>query len=594
MSETQETAVSRTEQPVSMEMLRYKEELAEKMGLPSPFGMQLMKQVAQDLLDSGMVPKHFAGNPMAVFMAAMRGREMGLQPMESVLETFWAAPGGRLGMYANKMLDLMHRNGIKTKFLREDAEGCEIVFTPANGHEPYTGKFLIEEAVQAGLVKPDSNWKKWPADMCKARAISRAWRALAGAFNGAATLYSKEELEDIASDEITAEQDQRRADVLAAEGDFRVELKKKPAETEKQAVIDVRPEPESNVGQVDNKATPVYEIHLVMQTAGGGIRPVATNEPTQTDKGAAELRAQALANETGQRHDVVIFTPATSERLTVYQAHPPAAKAAAPKDAPAADASKPAAASPAPAAPASGVSTSTERLKALAAKLGIAEKTALTRFNQYFAGFLDTPVAQLKAAPRDQLLAALDELESQIARDADEFRAGPEEAGKRSRLDNADFMTYLVKLYPMDPDVAVGCQKLRRAWNLTGANFRKFWEYNKLDKLEIVDVTAYLRVAVRTRDVAKLAAVARDHNLSIAKLVEQMEVRLLDGKKIEAVEVEKLVHAIEVARQAAAEQAKKPAETSAPGPTLVQPAAPAAAEEEQPDETGENMFAGLD
>ena len=159
--------------PPSLEVLKYKEELAAKMGLPSPYGMGLMKEMAADLVASGMVPKHFANNPMAVYLAAMRGREMGLDPMESVLETFWAAPGNNLSMYSRKMLQILHRGGVTSKFITETAEQCEILFTPPAPHEPYTARFNIEEAKTAKLVKDDSNWMKWRIDMNRARAISR-------------------------------------------------------------------------------------------------------------------------------------------------------------------------------------------------------------------------------------------------------------------------------------------------------------------------------------------------------------------------------------------------------------------------------------
>ena len=185
----------------SLELKKYQEDLAIKYGLPSPFQTGLLKQMAFDMVASGMVPAHFKSNPMAVYMAITRGREMGLEPMESVLESFWAAPGGRLGLYAAKMLDLIHRKGIRTKFIREDKDGCEILFTPPGDHDPYTARFFFEEAKTARLVKEDSkdsNWYKWPADMCRARAISRGWRALAGVVGaGGATPYSKEELDDM-------------------------------------------------------------------------------------------------------------------------------------------------------------------------------------------------------------------------------------------------------------------------------------------------------------------------------------------------------------------------------------------------------------
>lgn len=269
--------------PPTLEELKYKEELAKQMGLPSTYGMGLMKQLSTDLINSGFAPACFKNNPMALFLAAMRGREMGISPMEAILETFWAAPGGKLGMYANKMLQLLHRQGVTSKFLREDADGCEILFTPQEPYTPYTATFYKEEAKAAGLVRPDSNWVKWPADMCKARAISRGWRALAGVVQGAEAMYSKEELEDF-PDSTATDADQKRADVLEAkeEAQFQVGRKKK------EPVVVV-------AAKGDEPELPAlgYSIYRVTN----GMLVLENGEPLNQRLGEAEMRAQALANQ---------------------------------------------------------------------------------------------------------------------------------------------------------------------------------------------------------------------------------------------------------------------------------------------------------
>lgn len=234
----------------SLEQLKYKEQLAEKMGLPSSYGMNLMKEVCNDMVQSGMVPKHFGDNPMAVFMAAMRGREMGLSPAESIFETFWSAPGGRLGMYSAKMLDIMHRGGVTTKFVSNTATECEITFTPPAPHQPYTAIFKIEEAKAAGLVKPDSNWVKWPSDMCKARAIARGWRAMLGAFKGGANLYAKEELEDF---EPALEKPNTAAQEAKAEAEFN------PGRKSQRAAAALPEKPEDVIEGVSIEA---QEVHV--------------------------------------------------------------------------------------------------------------------------------------------------------------------------------------------------------------------------------------------------------------------------------------------------------------------------------------------
>lgn len=269
-----------------MEMLRYKEELAEKAGLPSPFGMKLIKEACVDMVQSGMVPSHFANNPMGAYMAAMRGREMGLSPIESIFETFWSAPGGRLGMYSQKMLDLMHRGGVKTQFLKNTAEECEIVFTPPAPHETYTAYFHFSEAQNARLVKDDSNWKKWPADMCKARAISRGWRAMLGTFKGGAALYSKEELEDLPNPE--AEKDAQRVAVLEQQtlNAFNPGRKSQKLPT----VIDTEPTVSAAAPRAEPPQYGIYRVEGDRLTLISDIEIYGHATP-------ASLRAQALSNQ---------------------------------------------------------------------------------------------------------------------------------------------------------------------------------------------------------------------------------------------------------------------------------------------------------
>lgn len=48
--------------------------------------------------------------------------------------------------------------------------GCEVTMKRTNGFE-YTTRFTIKDAERAGLVKPDSGWEKYPANMCRWRAI---------------------------------------------------------------------------------------------------------------------------------------------------------------------------------------------------------------------------------------------------------------------------------------------------------------------------------------------------------------------------------------------------------------------------------------
>lgn len=227
-----------------LEMTRMKESIAKEFGLPSPYGMELMKQICRDMVESGLVPQHFARNPMAVYAAALRGKEMGLTIPESIFETFWAAPGGRLGMLAAKMLQIMNKGGVNVKYLTLTEEEAVIEFTPPR-REAVTVTFHIREAKRAGLLKPDSNYAKWPEDMCRSRCISRGWRMLLGTFDGGANFYSREELEDSEPAPVNYQKEQEHQEEKQAVAQFspgrRRHATKKP-DTEEARIEEMSPE----------------------------------------------------------------------------------------------------------------------------------------------------------------------------------------------------------------------------------------------------------------------------------------------------------------------------------------------------------------
>lgn len=582
-----------TQAQPNMEMLRYKEELAEKMGLPSPFGMQLLKQTCQDMVDSGMVPAHFKGNPMAVYGAAMRGREMGLNPIESVMETFWAAPGGRLGMYASKMLDLLHRGGVKSKFLKEDVDGCEILFTPPNGHEPYTAKFYTAEAQAAGLLKPDSNWQKWRSDMNRARAISRGWRALLGTFKGGtANLYSKEEMEDSGMlDEVSStgepsDADRKRAEVLAAKaanpmGDFVVKPKTQ-APREESPIIDAEPEPEPEPVPTGEKAAQpddiVYEIHTLLKLASGGARPIPCGaEPPHTSKETAALRAQALANTNGEDHMLIRVNRTTGERSEDLVLKAPAK----PKAEPQPEAKPEAKPEPKPLK-----SNAVKRLEALRQKLPVemTAKTFATKANGFVAAYVGVAIQDLGKTNAAVINDAIDALAEQIDKDPAGFEKFPAPSGQERKARYTAMAEYLKTQWPDDELLQTLGLKLARLRGFTAEEF-KLWFGDRNIALNTVPIQpiskdgrtepmsqaeAYLRLALRVPRLASyLLKACREHKLSIAFALDQIETRALGGPVATAdqEQIEKATQAyLDAIAQEAEKEQKAAAEAAAPAP----------------------------
>ena len=102
---------------------------------------------------------------------------------------------------ANKMLEIMHKNGVNPNLPKETAEECELFRRHPAGMSHTPPHLSIEEARNAGLVK-DSNWDKWPKAMNRSRAISIGWRAINGTFGIAgANVYTPDEIQDIEATE---------------------------------------------------------------------------------------------------------------------------------------------------------------------------------------------------------------------------------------------------------------------------------------------------------------------------------------------------------------------------------------------------------
>jgi hypothetical protein len=79
------------------------------------------------------------------------------------------SPKGALAMILNS--PLKEKVEIKDEV---DATGKPIACTVTmkrKGENPYTVRFSMEDARKAGLVKPNSGWEKYPANMCKWRAV---------------------------------------------------------------------------------------------------------------------------------------------------------------------------------------------------------------------------------------------------------------------------------------------------------------------------------------------------------------------------------------------------------------------------------------
>lgn len=105
----------------------------------------------------------------------IKGHYLGFDPAASL--EFIQIVDGRPALSPRGMLAILHSHPececIKIED-QADREGnptaCTVYMKRKNGFE-HTITFTIQDAERAGLVKPDGNWKKYPANMLRWRAI---------------------------------------------------------------------------------------------------------------------------------------------------------------------------------------------------------------------------------------------------------------------------------------------------------------------------------------------------------------------------------------------------------------------------------------
>ena len=220
-------------------------------------------QVADTLSKSGLIPRPLQQKPADVLVVLLTGQELGLGPMQA-LRSLHVIEGKAVAS-ADLVAALCLRRPDVCEHLTvvESTPQQAVVSAKRKGSAAITIKITIEDAHRAGLVGKD-NWKKWPAAMLRARAISHAARA---AFPDLALgIYTEGEEDEIASGALATEQ---RAESRAAAT---------PPHLREQAV-------EGQV--VEQKPTKPAEVVEFQKPA------LASGEPSLVDRNALTLHEAA-------------------------------------------------------------------------------------------------------------------------------------------------------------------------------------------------------------------------------------------------------------------------------------------------------------
>lgn len=116
------------------------------------------------------------GSQFAIKMIMLKARELNIPPM-TALDGGIHIINGKTEISARLMAGMIFRAGHSVTVKKSDSDQCVLEGIRANGISQIAS-FTIEEAKQAGLVKPGGGWQKYPQDMLYARALSRLARRL--------------------------------------------------------------------------------------------------------------------------------------------------------------------------------------------------------------------------------------------------------------------------------------------------------------------------------------------------------------------------------------------------------------------------------
>ena len=168
-----------------------------------------LEQVARALSGSKYCNENTAADALWIIAT---GRSLGLDPVTSLrgIHVIKGKPVLSADLMAGAAM--RHPDCIRFQVKRMDAEGASVEVMRKGWEEPSTFTFTLEDAKAAGITG-NPTWRKYPADMCKARAISRAARA---AFPDAILgTYVEGELDEVREE--PKKQERQHAEVIDVE-----------------------------------------------------------------------------------------------------------------------------------------------------------------------------------------------------------------------------------------------------------------------------------------------------------------------------------------------------------------------------------------
>ena len=167
-------------------------------GWLQPATMGEAMELATIFAKSGLVPKAYAGNPSACFVAMAFGESLGMAPLQAMQSV--AVVNGYPAVYGDGMLALAQASPSFEDIEEDFEDGVATCTVKRKGRRPVVRTFGEADAKKAQLWGKAGPWQQYPQRMLQMRARSWALRdAFADVLRG---LQSVEEMRDVPPDVI--------------------------------------------------------------------------------------------------------------------------------------------------------------------------------------------------------------------------------------------------------------------------------------------------------------------------------------------------------------------------------------------------------
>lgn len=239
----------------------------------------VIKEQAQAVKDAGLLPAQMTAAQAAIIV--MKGQELGVPTMRALEGMF--VVNGKVSMDAKFMMSLIRERCPQAKITvkRKDDKGCVIEATRPH-QEPELFQFLEADAQRAQLIKPNSPWTKYPANMYWARTVSQMARQLFSDILGAA--YVSEEIGgEVQEQEVNNERHSLTGNSRPIRENINSETIKGPSQASS-----INGTEETVQGQVVTQGT--HESDLNSRFAPSGSSLAVTSKPVTVKKEVVEIK----------------------------------------------------------------------------------------------------------------------------------------------------------------------------------------------------------------------------------------------------------------------------------------------------------------